>query len=163
MGKLNKRVERIESQRKGRYDPNWLVTDACSHEVFKGFLEECPDLRLVELCDTDVMTYASIQVKIAYTDRNDKLLNQWSARSKKTRPPQMPGESDWDYVRRYARYDPVEEAAKEQRERDAVERARARLGKKPTGNAKSLDDLMRQDDEHPWERSYGTNCSGGQR
>ena len=163
MGKLSKRVERIESQRKGKYDPNWHIVDECGHALHVDKVRDNPDMRLVELCDTDVMTYARIQVDIAYADRNEVLLNKWFAKSRKPKPPQMPGESDWDYVRRYARHDPVEEAAKEQRERDAVERARARVGKKPTANAaKSLDDFMQQDDEYTWERSYGTKPSSGQ-
>ena len=43
-------------------------------------------------------------------------------------------------------------------------RCGARVSKKPTANAaKSLDDFMQQHHEHPWNRSYGTNCSNGQR
>ncbi|MFO0858007.1 MAG: hypothetical protein U0640_11685 [Phycisphaerales bacterium] len=164
MGKLSKRVERIESQRKGKVDPNWHIVDECGHALHVDKVRANPDMRLVELCDTDVMTYARIQVDIAYADRNEVLLNKWFAKSRKPRPPQKPGESDWDYVRRYAWCNPAEIEAEEQRERDAIERARARIGKaSTTKTAKSLDDFMQQDDECPWERSYGTKPSSSQR
>ncbi|MFO0856151.1 MAG: hypothetical protein U0640_02200 [Phycisphaerales bacterium] len=163
MGKLSKRVERIESQRKGKVDHNWHIVDECGHALHVDKVRDNPDMRLVELCDTDVRTYARIQVDIAYADRNEVLLNKWFARSRKPKPPRLPGESDWDYVRRYAWCDPAEIEAEEQREREAIERARARVGKKPTANAaKSLDDFMQQDDEYPWERSYGNTRSSGQ-
>ena len=103
-------------------------------------------MRLVQPGDTDPVTFALIQREIAYADRNEQLLNQYWKLTLEPKPPRLPGESEDECVMRYARYDPIVEQAKQDREHQAIEKARARVAKNP--NAKK--NTGRQDD--PWNK-----------
>lgn len=127
MSKYANRVRKIEVAKRGKRDPNWHVVDECGHALFGEKVDRNPDMRLVQPCDTDSVTYACIQVDIAYADYDEKLLNRYWSTARPPPPPPFPGESDWDYVQRTARCDPVADQAEKDREKRAIENARARV------------------------------------
>jgi hypothetical protein len=73
------------------------------------------------------MTYARIQVTIAYADRNERLLNQWFARAFPPQSSPLPGESDEEYCARIMPAFKANEDAHVQRQREALDAARARI------------------------------------
>lgn len=148
MNKYANRVKKIEVARRGKYDPNWHIVDECGHLLIGDVVEQNPDMRLVQPCDTDPYTFARIQVYIAYTDFNEKLLNRYWAQSCKPKPPRLPNETDDEWVLRYAKFDPEEDADEQRREKQAIENARARVAKNPQANKNT----SRQSD--PWERDF---------
>lgn len=127
MNRYATRVRKIETVKRGKHDPNWHVVDECGHALFTDEVENNPDMRLVQPCDTDPMTYARIQVTIAYADRDERLLNRWFARAFPPKVPPLPGESDEDYC---ARTNPAFKANEEvyaTRKQAALVAARARI------------------------------------
>jgi hypothetical protein len=131
MHRFATRVRKIEVATGGEHDPNWHVVDECGHALHVDQVEDNPDMRLVQPCDTDPMTYAHIQVTIAYADRNERLLNQWFARAFPPRVPPLPGESDEDYCARIMPAFRANEDAHVQRQREALDAARARINAAP--------------------------------
>ncbi len=125
------RVRALEASRHGTRDPNWHYADECGQALFIDEVENNPDLRLVQPCDTDPMTYARIQVTIAYADRNERLLNQWFARAFPPQVPPLPGESDEDYCARIMPAFKANQDAHVQRQREALNAARARINAAP--------------------------------
>ena len=121
------RVKRIEQARNGKRDPNWRIVDECGHHLHVDLVENNSDLRLVQPSDTDTMTYASIQVLIAYADKDERLLNRWFDKARTPELPRQPGESDEEYLARDAELCKVESEVMEQRQQLAVENARARV------------------------------------
>lgn len=84
----------------------------------------------LEICGEFVaagLTFARIQVTIAYADYNEHLLNRWCERSMPPDPPREEGESDDEYVLRCAHTYSAACPELGRREKQAVENARARV------------------------------------
>lgn len=127
MSSLRNRVRKIEAAKRGKHDPNWHIVDECGHLLHVDLVENAPDMRLVQQCDTDVYTFARIQRTIAYADRDEQLLNRWWAQACKPKPPRLPDETEDEWVLRYARVVPEEYEEEKRREARAIENARARV------------------------------------
>lgn len=127
MNTYERRVRKIEVAKRGKHDPNWHVVDECGHHLHVDFVENNPDMRLVQQCDTDIYTFARIQCIIAYADRDEQLLNRWWAQTCKPKPPRLSDETEEEWVLRYARVVPEEYEDEKRREARAIENARARV------------------------------------
>ena len=100
MHRFAARVRKIELATGDKHAPHWHVVDECGHALFIDEVENNPDMRLVQPCDTDPMTYARIQVTIAYADRDERLLNRWFSRAFPPHSPRRPEETDNEYLDR---------------------------------------------------------------
>ncbi len=127
MDKYSNRLKKIEVAKRGKYDANWHIVDECGNHLHLDLVENNPDMRLVQPCDTDVYTFARIQRTTACTDRDEQLLNRWSAQSCKPKPPRLPDEINNEWLVRYARLVPDEYEQEQRREAQIIENARARV------------------------------------
>ncbi len=76
MSKFATRVCKIEVAKRGKHNPNWHIVDESGHHLHVDLVENNPDMRLLQQCETDVYTFARIQCTIAYADRDEQLLNR---------------------------------------------------------------------------------------